>query len=622
MWAAHRTFVTVVLVTAASIGAAGPARGWSTSSQWRWRNPSPQGNNVGDIACPTSTMCMTNGAITGASISHDAGSSWTVSPVGTADNPADIFACPSARVCFAGAFYGALFRTVDSGASWSPLKSHLRHLTTSSFKAISCPSITTCYLIGSKGTFVTTGDGGDTWAARGVVASGLIDALACPDEQTCYVASSAGVIKTVDGGVTWNPVYTGPQTGSAISCPTVSVCYEAGAPVLATVDGGNIWTPRSIPVAGASGGNAIHCSDSTHCVELDSDNDIVSTADGVTWNVTLAATAVTDFDTHVTDFGCVPSSALCLAGGTSGLMFRSVDAGETWNEIDHTVTRNGLDAISCQGKTFCVAVGGSTASTALVTTDGGTNWSWRPQAVDDWFVAVSCASTTVCVAVGLDGNAIATTDAGVTWSEQRVANDLSAVSCPSASTCYASTRSGAILVTNDGADTWRPISNLPSLSYSMSCPTTRTCFVTGSNQTGTAMSKSVDGARTWTTTTISAPSIAAISCSSVMHCAAVGLCQQVRGACTGAVTYDGGQTWGGSTYFDASLNSVSCTSATFCVAVGEYGQGANPGDIQVSTNGGGLWTDVSPLAWGRLFGVSCDHTKCWAVGDNGAILTN
>ena len=87
-----------------------------------------------------------------------------------------------------------------------------------------------------------------------------------------------------------------------------------------------------------------------------------------------------------------------------------------------------------------------------------------------------------------------------------------------------------------------------------------------------------------------------------------------------------------------TLNSVSCVSlgATTCYAVGRVG-GTNANEVFVSSNGGISWSAVSagdPIGSDRnLNGVSCQVALesvrppsfvdlCFAVGDQGAIVTN
>src|SRR5207237_1179935 len=69
---------------------------------------------------------------------------------------------------------------------------------------------------------------------------------------------------------------------------------------------------------------------------------------------------------------------------------------------------------------------------------------------------VTCPSSSVCYAVGDRGNAMKSTDGGVTWSwlQSTDGNPIYGLSCPSTQVCYATDIYAHVVKTADGGATW------------------------------------------------------------------------------------------------------------------------------------------------------------------------
>lgn len=220
---------------------------------------------------------------------------------------------------------------------------------------------------------------------------------------------------------------------------------------------------------------------------------------------------------------------------------------------------------------------------------------------------VSCVSPTNCVAVGLDGNAYRGTGGplaerwnGRTWKIARVplpagatSGELSGVSCKSAAACV------AVGLYLDGAGA------------------------------GIPLAETWNG-RTWTPRTLPTPAggtgviLSGVSCTSVMHCVAVGEYFTGGNAAAIAESWNGGR-WtaatppvpAGSVLGD--LNTVSCPSARYCVAVGESAANAGSSVLVDAWNGRG-WREMAARPPGgfthaELNGVWCTSAaNCVAVG--------
>jgi len=345
-----------------------------------------------------------------------------------------------------------------------------------------------------------------------------------------------------------------------------------------------------------------------------------------------------------------PTSSSCFAVGrdesSNALVRQSIDGGNTWKTDALSGAGFTLTGVSCADARHCVAVGQS--SQAVVTTDGGSQWTTYDNVAGSDLLSVACPEANSCWATaetgsGAVGPLLHSADGGATWTAQQWAPPesldgqlshavLQAISCPSTETCialgtavYLSTIYGTLpdvtigyepheisvlATTNDGGTTWQV--EVPSAAFTpaLSCPTTTSCVAGGSGTSYTITSS--DQGADWSVTAGSngAPgnnpfTIDGISCVTTMRCVAVNSLTpaQVDAKYPTQVesTSDGGQTWAlqATDQPNASLHAVACATATNCWAVGELlPQAGISGALIVHTLTGGvsspLVTAVSP----------------------------
>ena len=597
-------------------------------SDWRWHNPLPQGNDISAVQCLSPAVCISNSGVN-LIRTTDQGAHWTVVSFPVPGTPSAL-TCPSTTVCYAAALNGAAARTSDGGQTWTALATGV---TDDSLVAISCPTVTECTAIGSLGSIVVTTDGGRSWVSRrNGAAYYSAFGISCPTPSTCFLANANGLLETVDGGVNWNVVLA--HYTADVTCPSDNTCYAGGAQMTyATGDGGRSWAGQSTPTATSQ---AIACSDQTHCTQTaaspSGDATLLTTVDGRDWIPAASVPAPVAF----LAVGCARAAGVCIAGGKTGALFLSTDAGQKWTELDSAVTRYNFDAVSCHGGVFCTAVGYNPQTTTLLvalTRDGGSTWSLPRISGDESLTAVSCPSTTVCVAVGLNAKVVTTHDGGSTWSltevdSGSVLNMFVAISCPSDSICYAATQHGLVFKSNDGGLTWLKETDFGIFLRGLDCPSVNVCYAASpaqrdyQNDVLTLVETTVDGGARWSAARLPGLRIWSLSCIDNQDCVGVGTCHAI--ACAGyqgAVTNDGGATWKGVDSTSSSPYFVSCDSARSCVAVGAAGGGTIPGAIEATGDGGVTWTDEPIVDENLLSGVSCSRGTCWAVGDGGAILS-
>jgi hypothetical protein len=325
------------------------------------------------------------------------------------------------------------------------------------------------------------------------------------------------------------------------------------------------------------------------------------------------------------------------------------DPVSTWTLVHESKLQGStIMTITCPSTTECIAVGYMQSTTPETispvvwrTTDAGATWTQEQLSSSSGSYieldAISCSSTADCVTVG--GNGIgaagiglsnsgptaifATTDGGVTWTQEPVpvdVVDVSGISCPSTTTCYASgtymtSSSGArpvIIESTNAGSSWS-IVYLPSVVYGwlsrISCTSTTTCTAVGIQAT-------ID----YSTTPIQ---------------------EQIGGY--SITTSNAGASWSSSLIASGSYNlstgtaavapmpmDISCTTPSNCTTdgftayVSVTSSGATISTITPfsyeTTNQAQSWTkSVLPSlpsgTSGGLLGISCAGLSCIATGD-------
>ncbi len=320
-----------------------------------------------------------------------------------------------------------------------------------------------------------------------------------------------------------------------------------------------------------------------------------------------------------------------------------------------------LFGTTCATSTFCVAVGfeDTTSTVPLIEQWNGVGWSIVsnipvPTGTDDNSLnAVSCAGPNFCVAVG-DSNGVPLAEHwnGSTWSVVATVNPvgstgaaLFSVSCLSATSCMAvgEDRPGGIdapLSESWNGTSWSVVANpglagSTSASFSgVSCVTPTWCMAAGSNQTGGAtlnLAETWNGT-TWTVQTTPDPALAtvagfaAVSCAGASYCVAVGDFETATSPDRTMIEVWNGSTWSLATTPNSSatlpneLAGVACVSATSCTAVGRTGN-VNFTPLALSWNGV-TWSLATTPGLGSSTASELNNTACltdWAciaVGDS------
>lgn len=291
---------------------------------------------------------------------------------------------------------------------------------------------------------------------------------------------------------------------------------------------------------------------------------------------------------------CVVSGGNPEGNGERGAVTRTVDGGESWAlapALPRGVGR--LVGVSCPTKTFCMAVGVTTATTramAAVSNNAGQNWRIVPvPAGQESLTLVTCTSRRLCIAVGEIEASVGNPSGGSRIDIIRTANS-------------GTTWTQSSLKSNPNAP-----AGIPNFT-GLTCASATHCFMVGEatppdGSSSGMIATSTNSGASWTfeAVPLGTSALSTISCGRLTWCAAAGGGFGARGGSSQDLlsTNDGGRVWTSRPVPSSAtgLEGISCPSALSCIAVGfSYSATdptAEPAAVVVSADGGLTWEPAS-----------------------------
>lgn len=258
------------------------------------------------------------------------------------------------------------------------------------------------------------------------------------------------IVRTIDGGVTWNPV-TVPDTGTldfrdieafgADTAYVLSIGPGDASRIYKTADGGKTWTRQFTSADPKAFYDAIAFWDATAGLAVGDPVDgrftVIRTTDGGrTWTPVPAA----NLPPALPGDGAFAASGTCLVvqgsrhawfgtgGGARARVYRSADQGLTWNVADTPIMAGtasaGIFSLAFDDAEHGIAVGGDyrqereAGDNLAITSDGGRTWAFagttRLRSFRSAVAYVPGSSGRRLVAVGPAGSDLSA-DGGATW---------------------------------------------------------------------------------------------------------------------------------------------------------------------------------------------------------------
>ncbi|MDP2301351.1 MAG: YCF48-related protein [Ignavibacteria bacterium] len=271
-----------------------------SGNDWRWLNPTPQGNRLNYVQILNPFTWYAVGYAGTFMKTTDAGNTWSYRhdvgrPNGTSGQTANVldahFFDSNNGIIIGG--NAGIFKTSDAGETWLEVAENpLSPTATAALNQVYFVNNNLGFICGASGTILKTTNSGNNWTtlASGVTTT-LYDIWAS-DENNILVTTTAGNIrKSTDGGVSWTPINVG----------VTNIQYKIGS------DGLNIIT------TGAAG-----------TVRRSSDN-------GTTWS--LASTGLPN-TIQFNDIDFI-NGAVYLTGN-SNYIYKSTNLGASWTTIEFT----------------------------------------------------------------------------------------------------------------------------------------------------------------------------------------------------------------------------------------------------------------------------------------------
>lgn len=270
--------------------------------------------------------------------------------------------------------------------------------------------------------------------------AGLLRAVHVVNSRTAYAGGARGsMLRTTNGGASWDSVSVESSTivrGIVFMDTVIGIAVDQDGGIHRTVDGGTTWQKQRPPTAGAL----------------------------------LAITRVS---------GDVP--AIIMTGGR-GRIFRSHDAGATWNLVaSHTIAPLTGVRFGPRGLGYVVGGGG----VILRSSDAGKSWSRLRTGNFAAFNEVAVLDDRTAFAAGTNGTILITRDAGRTWKRgtSGTREHLTGVVATGPRSAVVAGFRGVLLETSDGGATWRQVrSGTPDHLYALDTDG-RVVLAAGWNQT-------------------------------------------------------------------------------------------------------------------------------------------
>ena len=401
---------------------------------------------------------------------------------------------PSApATIYAVVYGGGVFKSTDAGETWAAVNAGLP--TDLCFFTVTVDPLTpqTVYLgTGWHGVYKSL-DGGASWSAAnaGYDTVQITALIVDPQTPTTVYAGTynRGVLKSLDGGASWTAMNSGLTSTYVFALvrdpvsPGTLYAGSSGA-VFKSTDGGVNW---------ASSGSGIPASALIQCLAIDPQSPsrlyagtnscgIYQTGDG---GATWTATGPGVMDLKVLALAVDPQTPATLYAGTRSGVFKSVDRGVVWTDINarcgNVSLRVRAVAVDPQTPTtlYAATIWGrdETASGGVFkSTDGGNTWKAVNTGLmsDDQTLCFALAidpnnSATLFVAggrgaSGKGGGIYKTVDGGAHWSLVRsmaYTDDVDAILVdPNDSAIVYVVDDGDLLKSVDGGATWNQVSTL------------------------------------------------------------------------------------------------------------------------------------------------------------------
>jgi len=289
---------------------------------------------------------------------------------------------------------------------------------------LSCPSTDTAWVTTSGPFILRTTNAGQNWVQYPVPGVNAVASISAIDGKTAWAGGVVGdgnVYFTQDGGQSWLQQKTNINNDAieGIAFPTRNTGYGVGGTlgfVIKTTNGGQTWTNYTL------GPGYLYTVNF-----LDSLNGLIA-GDGIMYRIINGGPGrIVQKDTSfalAVLYGCqlvsqnlefaVGSETVTPSGPYPAIIVRSKDGGKTWDKKKPVGdTTAGFEGIAFTDSLHGTVVG--TSGLIFRTIDGGDTWIKQESGVTGWLYSVSFTDSLTGTIVGSGGIILRTTNGGYSW---------------------------------------------------------------------------------------------------------------------------------------------------------------------------------------------------------------
>lgn len=579
-----------------------------------------------------------------------------------------------------GGFPGSILRTTDGGSSWHVQFSDSGQTGVMQIRFLDKKTGFAIEGLESSSALLRTTNGGDTWTVDSSLSTIAADSsfiLYSPSFTTsgdtttlsvwCWrntgdTASAVGYIySSTDNGNTWTHFKNFPVSErfiyGIVNPAPGTILLSSGHTIFRTINNGNTWQQYQVD----SSGNYPIVSfrfmnpDTGYFTAWNGLNNrqptyIGWTFDrGATWTIDSTQSPAVFFP----NFTYFATTTLGFSFGNNSSIFRTTDAGRTWQEEKFSSFAPLMDMYSAGGRTV---VGAGDGGRLMVSNDSGITWQDLTPPTQIQLTFVKYITSNLVAAIGNGYELFLSSDSCKTWTKHDMPSGLNVtIAFGDSLNCWIADDSSRIFHSSDLGATWTvqkefkyPMSTLDPSLHGISFFDDSTGCAVGGNGFITA---TTNGGSTWVTRTsnttkslygifVASPrkawavgqSGAIITTSDAFNSWSAEVCpvtatlrlvvfsDTLDGYILGdggtiLKTTDGGTTWKVQPSPGASLNAVKFLNAS------QGWVAADSGKIFETSDGGGHWLNQTTAVQSSLTSVDfADRLHGVAVGGSGVIL--
>jgi photosystem II stability/assembly factor-like uncharacterized protein len=340
----------------------------------------------------------------------DGGETWeNMWTPGVNSNPTDV-EWVTEDLLFITAGNGDLFRSLDGGNTWA----NVNPPTAMWLYSVHFINETTGFVTGESGTILKTTDGGSTWMVIPSAATARLYGIHFTDDNNGTIVGWNGtILRTSDGGDSWSLISTSITANlQDVHFIDANTGFTCGGVIAKTVDGGLTW--NQVYSAAGDYFYVLHVNANGQGYAAGNMGAFIKTSNfGQTWQ------SQPDLGGGNGDIFCgdhISTDAAYLMGELN--IYKSTTGGSSWTIIKNAIQGGGITAVQFQSDTMGTAVsvasGGTFYGGIAQTSNGGKLWDLRQTSTSGGWYAVDFPTQQTGYVLGTT-NLGKTTNGGQTW---------------------------------------------------------------------------------------------------------------------------------------------------------------------------------------------------------------